>query len=104
MLCLILSSLLVLHSQAGIVCAEMEIYDLRMYVGAPLNADNFRDLAEAPTPVLDDFFKCEKLSTELTRDKPWVNGFGQNCQWLFDNKIQYPGIPDHYRVLLEFYD
>ena len=63
-----------------------------MYVGEPLTGDQIRAIANAPTPVLDDLYKCESLTAELMIDKPWVNGFGQNCQWFFDNKVQYPGI------------
>jgi hypothetical protein len=63
-----------------------------MYVGEPLTGDKIYAIANAPISVFDDFFKCASLSAELTRDKPWVNGFGQNCQWFFDNKIEYPGI------------
>ncbi len=68
-----------------------EIYDFRMYVGEPLTGDNIREIANAPTPVIDDLFKCAPLFAEFSIDTAWKNGFGQNCQWLFDNKLQYPG-------------
>ena len=76
----------------GKICAEAEIYDFRMYVGEPLAGDKIRIIANAPTPAFDDLFKCSPLRSEQTRDESWVNGFGQNCQWLFDNKRQYPGV------------
>ncbi len=62
-----------------------------MYVGDALTGDNIKALAHVPTPVFDDLYKCSSLSAEFTRDKPWVNGFGQNREWLFNNKNQFPG-------------
>jgi hypothetical protein len=63
-----------------------------MYVGEPLTGDQISAIANEATPVFDDLHKCTNLSAELTLDTLWENGFGQNCQWLFDNKLEYPGV------------
>ena len=62
-----------------------------MYVGDRPPDDKIRALANEPTPPLDDRYKCAAVSAEKIMDRPWVNGFGQTCQWLFHNMFQYPG-------------
>jgi hypothetical protein len=60
-------------------------------VGEPLTGYDIIALAHVSTPVFDDLYKCSSFSAEVIRDKPWVNGFGQNCEWLFNHRNQFPG-------------
>ncbi len=69
----------------------MEIFDLRVYVGDALTNSSIKTLANAPTDALPEYYKCAPLSAETTIDTSWVNGFGQNCQWFFENSAQNPG-------------
>jgi hypothetical protein len=71
----------------------VEVFDFRLFVGDPLSPSEVKALAAAPTPVIDEVFKCEVASSDRLLDTSWDNGLGQDCPWMFDNKDQYPG--DH---------
>ncbi len=70
----------------------MEIFDLRVYLGdEPLSESSIESLANAVTEPLMDEYKCAQLSSDDFGDTSWTNGFGQNCQWFFENRLQHPG-------------
>ena len=71
----------------------MELYDFRIYIGEPLSAKNVLALAHSPTYPIQEFYKCAPVLFKKILDSSWENGYGQNCQWLFENKAQYPGKP-----------
>ena len=72
--------------------SDVEIFDLRVYLGdETLSASSIKSLANALTDPLKNEYKCAELSSDDVSDTSWKNGFGQNCQWFFENKAQYPG-------------
>ena len=64
---------------------------MRMYIGEALAPEEIQAISAAPTPLLNNYYKCSPLSSETNIDATWANGYGQDCQWLFENKAQYPG-------------
>ena len=67
------------------------MYDVRMYVGEALTPEEVLAISTAPTPLLNEYYKCSPVTSETNIDTSWANGYGQNCQWIFENKAQYPG-------------
>lgn len=96
---------------------EMEVYDMRAYVGAPLSAQNVYDLAFGRTDPLGKLafpqlpgesdlqwgrrvngeqerssYRCTPLDSPIMKDKPWQDLYGHTCQWFHDNRDRFPGV------------
>jgi hypothetical protein len=71
--------------------SDVEIFDLRIFLGDPLPASTIESLANAPTEPLKDEYKCAQLFSESISDTSWTNGFGHNCAWFFEHNAQNPG-------------
>jgi hypothetical protein len=72
---------------------EVEMHDVRMYVGAALAPEDVRALAASPTPApLTPELRCHEASAPEMRDTAWRNAYGQTCSWLSENRAAYPGL------------
>jgi len=80
---------------------EIELYDLRMYIGSPLTESQVFNIATAlvtPSPSFggDDQDRakdwCLYMASPDMVDKPWVDAYGHGCAWYFLHKELYPTV------------
>jgi len=81
--------------------ADVEVYDLRMYVGAPLSEAEVFNIATAPVPASSAFGRddqarardrCLYLTSPDMVDRPWTDTYGHGCAWYFNNRAEYPSL------------
>uniref|UniRef100_A0A7S1DHJ7 Polycystin cation channel PKD1/PKD2 domain-containing protein n=2 Tax=Hemiselmis andersenii TaxID=464988 RepID=A0A7S1DHJ7_HEMAN len=79
--------------------ADVEIYDMRMYVGAPLTTAEVFNIATAPVPPSPSFGRddqarardrCLYLTSPEMMDTSWTDTYGHGCAWYFNNRGLYP--------------
>jgi len=80
----------------------VEVHDLRMYVhrdtrpdgseGGALSGAEMLALATAPTPQLDEEYKCLAIESPKMIDTSWQDDMGHDCVWFRDHAEVLPAL------------
>uniref|UniRef100_A0A7S0VMJ9 Polycystin cation channel PKD1/PKD2 domain-containing protein n=1 Tax=Hemiselmis tepida TaxID=464990 RepID=A0A7S0VMJ9_9CRYP len=79
---------------------EIELFDLRMYPGAPLTSTQVSDIAQAKVPdgSLSGNIsreRCQHISSPDMKDSSWTDRYGHGCTWYYSRKQTHPNVCDY---------
>ena len=85
------------HSHPGYTYGrEVEVYDLRLYVGSRgvVSEADIAGMAAGEAAALDPALRCVPAASDDLADTDWSDTFGHACSWFFEAKKQNPQVCD----------